>query len=325
MAAPTSGVPSTSQPTNGPDRTWLVALATSLWGLSALMREPLAEQMPAPTVVFFEHLVIVACLSPWLLPAFRAIRAASLRAKLSILVIGGGSSALAATLFTAAFTYGDPITPQVLQKLQPLLAMALAALLLGERMTRRYPLFAVPAVAGAWLMAFPDPFAVSLASAGGAALAIGAAVLWACGTVFGRAAGAELSAVHVTALRFAVGLVAAALIATFSGAPLVFSPFTAHNVVLLLLLALVPGLASLTAYYHGLRSTPATRATLAELAFPVTAAVVGVAFLDATMNVGQWFGFALVLASVTALVLHERRSRRSAVVRAEAVEAASTR
>lgn len=296
------------------DRTWLVACAAALWGVSALMREPLAQQMPAPTIVFFEHLVIVVCLAPWLLPAVRALWAASPRVKVAIIVIGGGSSALAATMFTAAFAIGDPITPQVLQKLQPIFAMLLAAILLGERVTRRFPLFAVPALIGAWLLAFADPFGVTVASLTAAGLAVGAAALWAGGTVFGRVAGVELSAVHVTALRFLFGLVAAAAIVQVKGAPLAFSPLTGRNVALLVALALIPGLLALFAYYNGLRATPATRATLAELAFPITAAAVGVVILGSTLEWSQWAGFALVLVAVTALALHERRSERPAVV-----------
>ena len=107
------------------DRTWLVALAASLWGLSALWRGPLAKEYPALAIVFWEHLVLVVLVSPWIVPAVRRVLAASTRTKVSVLVIGAGSSALATTLFTAAFRLGDPITPQVLQKLQPLIAIAL--------------------------------------------------------------------------------------------------------------------------------------------------------------------------------------------------------
>ncbi|HEX6055991.1 MAG TPA: EamA family transporter, partial [Intrasporangium sp.] len=60
-------------------------------------------------------------------------------------------------------------------------------------------------------------------------------------------------------------------------------------------------------------NTPASRATLAELAFPITAAVVGVAVLGRTLAPSQWVGFAIVLVAVVGLVLHEQRSDRPAV------------
>jgi drug/metabolite transporter (DMT)-like permease len=303
--------------TRAGDHTWLIALAASLWGFSSLLREPLSQELPALAVVLAEHVVLVLAVSPWLVAATQALLRSSVRTKLGILVIGAGSSALATTMFTAAFRIGDPITPQVLQKLQPVVALLLAAVLLGERLTPRFPLFALPAILGAWLLAFPDPLGVGVQSLTAAALALGAATLWAAGTVLGRMVSAELSFVHVTTLRFAVGLVALAVFAAVTstpvGVPLALVPQ-------LVLLALVPGLLALVLYYFALRRTPASRATLAELAFPLSAALVGVTLLDGRLDVSQWLGFAVVLASVVTLALHEHRAEHPAVAVPDRVE-----
>ena len=299
------------------DRTWLVALAASFWGLSALWRGPLAKEYPALAVVFWEHLVLVVLVSPFLLRAVRHVLRASTRTKVSVLVIGAGSSALATTLFTAAFRLGDPITPQVLQKLQPVIAVALAAVVLGERLRPTYAFFLAPALVGAWLLAFADPFGVTVSSAQAALLAVGAAVLWAAGTVLGRAARAELSFTDLTALRFGVGLVTLLVIAGATSTPLAVGLDAAPNI---LLLALFPGLIALVLYYLALGRTPASRATLAELAFPLTAAVVGIIAFGARPTGTQWLGVAIVLVSVVGLALHEQRSSRPSVdapVRAE--------
>ncbi|ADU49692.1 DMT family transporter [Intrasporangium calvum] len=296
--------------TRNADRTWLIALAASLWGLSAIWRDPLAKQYPSVAIVFWEHVVLALLVSPWLVGALRAVAVARRRTQVSVLVIGAGSSALATTLFTSAFRLGDPITPQVLQKLQPLIALLLAAVLLGERLRASFAFFAVPAIAGAWLLSFPEPFAVSVTSLYAAGLALGAAALWAAGTVLGRAASAELTFRQLTTLRFGVGLVALAVISLVTGTSVRIDAGSAGNIVVL---ALVPGLVALLLYYRGLRTTPASRATLAELAFPITAAVVGVTVLGRTLDGSQWVGFAIVLAAVVALALHERRSERPSV------------
>lgn len=292
------------------DRTWLVALAASLWGLSALWRSPLAKDYPSLTIVFWEHLILVLLVSPWVLPAVRRVLAASLRTQLSVLVIGAGSSALATTLFTMAFRMGDPITPQVLQKLQPLIAVALAAIILGERLRAKFLLFVVPALIGAWLLAFADPLGVTVSSAQAALLALGAASLWAAGTVLGRLASAELKFRDLTALRFTVGLVTLAIIAGVTSTPLGMRWSAAPS---LILLALFPGLLALVLYYLALGRTPASRATLAELAFPLTAAVVGIVAFSARPSATQWLGMGIVLTAVVGLALHEQRSARPAV------------
>ena len=298
------------------DRTWMVALAASLWGVSSLLREPLSKALPALTVVLLEHVVLVLFVLPWVVPAVRALARSSRRTQLGVLVIGAGSSALATTMFTAAFRLGDPVTPQVLQKLQPVIAVVLAAVILGERLTPRFGLFAVPALVGAWLLSFPDPFGVSVQGLAAAGLAVGAAALWAAGTVLGRMVSAELSFLHVTTLRFTVGLVALAVMTVGTGTPV---SLPLELVPRLVLLALVPGLLALVLYYVALRTTPASRATFGELAFPLTAAFVGVTVLGASLTSSQWTGFAVVLVSVLGLALHERTSRRPAVAAADDV------
>lgn len=288
-----------------------MALAASLWGLSALWRGPLAAQFPSVAIVFWEHLVLTLLVLPWLAPAVRRVLAASRRTQAAVLVIGAGSSALATVLFTLAFAVGDPITPQVLQKLQPLLALALAALLLGERLRRSYLFFLLPALVGAWLLTFADPLGVSVASAQAALLALGAAALWGAGTVLGRLASAELSFRDLTALRFSLGLATMAGVAGATGTPLALSWSAAPSVVLL---ALLPGLLALVLYYLALGRTPASRATLAELAFPLTAALVGVVAFGSRPEASQWLGVAIVLVTVVSLSLHEQRATRPAVV-----------
>lgn len=280
-----------------------MAIAAAMWGLDGLLRLPLAQELPAATVVFWEHFLVVAVLIPWVPAALRALRRCGKREWLAAVVVGGGSSTLATALFTAAFQVGDAITPLVLQKLQPVLAVVAAFFILGERIRGGYLAFALPALVGAWLLAFADPFDIRIAALRSALLALGAAALWGAGTVLGRLLSSELRAWDVTVLRFSIGLPAAALIAWFRGVSFAAEP---ESFVGLALLAFIPGLFALGLYYVGMRSTAAARATLGELAFPVTAALVGVTVLGQSLSATQWIGFGVVLVSVAGLGLHER-------------------
>ncbi len=293
------------------DRTWLVACAAALWGTDGLLRKPLADALPAASVVFWEHLIVVVLLAPFLPSAVRAFAGAPRRHQAALVAIGVGASAVATALFTAAFRLGDPVTPLVLQKLQPVFAVLTAYVLLAERVRAGYFAFAVPALAGAWLLAFSDPLSVRVAAAQAALLSLGAAALWAGGTVLGRMVAVTMAPRDVTVLRFAIGLPAAFVILGITDAPLAVGWANAPG---LLLLAVVPGLLALSLYYVGLRTTAASRATLAELAFPVTAALIGVGLLGTRLTGTQWLGFAIVVVSVTALGWHERVRRTRPVV-----------
>jgi drug/metabolite transporter (DMT)-like permease len=275
-----------------------VAVAAGLWGMDALIRRPLAHSTEPATIVFGEHVVLVAVLAPVVVVALPALWRAGPRFVAAGIVIGAGSSALATILFTQAFVEGDPVTPVVLQKIQPLIAVSLAAVMLGERPRPRFGLFLVGGLAGAWLMAFPSPFEVSLHGMAPALYALAAAGLWALGTVLGRFLSLELPFEHVTAVRCAFGLPAALAAALVLGAPLTAS---LHDELFIALLALVTGLVALLLYYYGLQRTTASVASIAELAFPVVAIAVGYFAFDTTLTRTQLAGVALTSLVVMGL------------------------
>jgi drug/metabolite transporter, DME family len=273
----------------------LVAVAAALWGTDALLRRPLAQSTQAATIVFGEHLVLVLLTLPLIPPALVAVTRAGKRYVLAAAAIGIGASAIATILFTEAFVHGDPVTPVVLQKIQPLVAVVAAWFILGERPRPHFGWFLAAGLVGTWLIAFPNPFDIHVDAALPALYAITAAVLWAFGTVLGRLLATRLRFQHVTALRFFFGLPASAVAVLIVGAPFFTS---ADDTFWIAALAVVTGLVALSLYYYGLQRTPAVIAALAELTFPVTAAAVGYFAFDATLDGSQWVG-----VGVTTLVV----------------------
>jgi drug/metabolite transporter, DME family len=277
---------------------FLIAIAAALWGTDALLRKPLAESTEAATIVFGEHLVLVLIMLPVIPAAFAAVLQAGPRYVAAAAAIGIGASAIATILFTQAFVHGDPVTPVVLQKVQPLFAVVGAWFILGERPRPKYGWLLLGGVVGAWLIAFPSPFEIHVDKAYTALLAITAAALWAMGTVLGRLLATRLHFQHVTALRFAFGLPASAVAVLLLGAPFTTS---ASDFAWIAALAIVTGLVALSLYYIGLQRTPAIIAALAELTFPVTAAAVGYFAFDATLDGSQWLGVAVTTGVVLVL------------------------
>jgi drug/metabolite transporter, DME family len=283
----------------------LVALGAGLWGTDALLRRGLALDLPASTVVFYEHLVLAALMLPVLLRVpWRRLSSGDLAC---LLLIGVGASAVATGLFTMAFRYGEPTTPLLLQKLQPFVAILGARLLLGERIRPRFVPYLAGAVVAAWLITFPDPLQVRPREAAAGALAAGAAVLWAMGTVLGRRLSARLSFTELTAARFGIGLPAAFLIVLLVGGTSDLA-IERTSVVPLVLLALIPGLLALLLYYRGLRSTPASAATVAELAFPLSALLLNWLAFGTTLVATQALGLAALAAILVRMSLPSPRN-----------------
>jgi DME family drug/metabolite transporter len=281
-----------------------VSVAATMWGLDGLIRKPLAHSTSPTTIVFGEHVVLVAVTLPLLVPALLALWRAGLRYILAGIAIGAGASAIATILFTQALFNGDFITSLVLQKAQPLVAVAGAWLVLGEKPRRRFAWFLVPGLAGIWLIALEHPLAPRAQGLIPIAEALGAAVLWGLGTVFGRYLSRRLAFEHVTTVRFAFGLVASA-----AALPIVGTAAFAgtHDSFWIAVLALVTGLAALGLYYYGLRRTPAIVAALGELAFPVTATLVGIYVFNDSLRWTQWVGVLITVAVDSLLPTRPRR------------------
>ena len=274
----------------------LVSIAAAMWGLDGLIRKPLSHSTSPATI-------LVALTLPLLVPALLALWRAGPRYLLAGILIGAGASAIATILFTEALFHGDFITVLVLQKAQPLVAVAGAWLVLGEQPRPRFAWFLLPALAGIWLIALVHPLAPHAQGLTPIVESLGAAALWGMGTVLGRYLSRRLEFQQVSTVRFAFGLIASAAALPIVGDKALAS---VHDSLFIALLALVTGFLALGLYYYGLRRTPALIAALGELAFPVTAAVVGIYVFNSNLRWTQWIGVALTVAVVTLLPVRER-------------------
>jgi drug/metabolite transporter (DMT)-like permease len=173
-----------------------------------------------------------------------------------------------------------------------------ARIILGEQPRPRFALYFVPALAGVWLIGVQHPFHPTAQGLKPMLFALAAAGLWALGTVLGRFLSQRMKFQHVTTLRFAFGLPAAAIALLVLGAPAFAS---GHDTVWIAVLALVTGLVALGLYYYGLQSTPAVAATIAELAFPVSATLVGYFKFGYVLTGWQWVGVGLTTLVVALL------------------------
>jgi drug/metabolite transporter, DME family len=282
----------------------LVSLAAAMWGLDGLIRKPLSDSTSAYTIVFGEHVVLVTLTLPLLVAAFTALWRAGWPYVGAGIAIGAGASAIATILFTKALFHGDFITVVVLQKVQPLIAVAGAWLVLGEQPRRGFAWILLPALAGIWLIALPHPLHPHAHGLTPIVETLAAAALWGMGTVFGRYLGRRLAFEHVSTVRFGFGLVASACALPIVGAA-AFS--NAHDSFWIAVLALVTGFLALNLYYYGLRRTPALLAAIGELAFPVTAALVGIYVFNSSLRWTQWVGVAVTVGVISLLPVRRRQ------------------
>jgi drug/metabolite transporter (DMT)-like permease len=290
----------------------LVILGSALWGTDAVFRRPLTASLSPVTIVFLEHCVLALVTIPVVLKLRSQFQRLGKRDYAALLVIAIGGSVVASVLFTFAIKYGNPTAVILLQKTQPLFTVLLAYVVLGERPTRWFwPWFAV-AMAGATLISLPDrhsgfPTIHELPAT--SLCAIGAAILWSSATVCGRYIVPIISTPFLTSLRFILALPALAILYALQAPQARRVPTDLYSVLTVIEMALIPGLLALFLYYKGLRSTTAWLASVCELASPITAIVVNWLVLNTMLSAIQFVGSALLVASVTIVVILNSSAR----------------
>jgi drug/metabolite transporter (DMT)-like permease len=305
----------------------LVAVAATLWVSDAYFRNQLIKHLSPTQIVVAEDALIALFLLPVLFRSWHEVRILGIRGWIAVGLIAVGAQSLATILFTASFSYQIYAETLVLQQTQPLLAIALAWIVLGER---RRPWFwpaAAVALVAVYLVVFAqDPLApVSALQKGrleAGLLALGAAAFWASGTVLGRYALGSISFWSMTSLRFTLALPVLIVIVLFQYGPAGFGHYQLSDFwPNLLAIAIVPGLLALLLYYRALSKTPASLATIAEMAYPVAATLIFWApppwGFNQPVYPAQVIGTALLLAVI--LILNWSKENAPPVVQAAAL------
>ncbi len=285
----------------------LIALAAMLWGSDLLLRTRVVQAGWSPSyIVLAEHLLLTAAFLVPLWRGRRLLASLSRRQWAALCFVGVGGSALATWLYTTAFSldYSRALTVALLQKTQPIFALLLAGVVLGERRSPGFWAWCGLALSGACLLVVGDkdfgPHLLGRVRLEQAGLAIGASALWGAATVAGRPLSVLLPPSLLAGVRFALALPVLALLSLLSAPPTIAAR-TPEIAGLLCLIALLPGVLGMGLYYWGLRGTTASAATLAELCYPLTALLIGVFVQHAPLMPGQWLGLALLLAAVLGL------------------------
>lgn len=257
-----------------------VAVAATMWASDAYFRNQLISHLSATEIVVAEDALIALLLVGVLYRSRAELKKLTPRGWVAVGIIAAGAQALATILFTASFSYRIFAETFVLQQTQPLIAIAMAWIVLGERRRPWFWATAAVALVAVYMVVFAqDPLqpvsALQHGRVEAGLFALGAAVLWASGTVFGRFALGSISFWSMTSLRFTLALPVLVAIVLVQEGTAGFTHYRLSDFLPnLLAIAVVPGLLALLLYYRALSKTPASLATIAEMAFPVAATLI---------------------------------------------------
>ena len=275
-----------------------IFIAAILWGLDGILRRSLYS-LPPITIVFFEHLIGLIIISPFLL---RAWKKEALEAKewYALGVVALLSGVLGTLFFTTALLKVNFIPFSVvflIQKLQPIFAIAMAWAVLKEVPSARYWLWALLALVAGYFVTFPMgvvSFAAGGAYVTAALFALAAAIAWGSSTALSRYALLNHSNTLITGVRFLLTVPIALIFVFAMGALPSLSAVTPIQYGTLALIAVSTGMLALWIYYRGLRTTPVRISAIVELAFPMTAVLIDFLLYGVTLHWSQYLA-ALVL------------------------------
>ena len=281
-----------------------VITAASLWAIDGVALRPLLYNLPVSLVVFVESLIVALLLIPILVKNFSSIKELAYKDWLAFLGVAVFGGALGTMAITKALFYVDYVNLSIvilMQKLQPVFALLLAAIVLKERLPFNFFFWAAVAISGAYLMTFG--FHIPNVDAGdktylAAFFALIAAFSFGFSTVLSKRALLNVSFELGTYLRFAISAVVMLIIVGINQTIVSVDMISFKQVVIFFLIAFTTGGTAIFLYYYGLKKISASVAAICELAFPLTAIILEYILRKNILGPLQWLGVILLIVSI---------------------------
>ncbi|MBK9290594.1 MAG: EamA family transporter [Bacteroidetes bacterium] len=284
-----------------------VGLAAVLWGFDGVVLTPQLYRLDVIYVVFILHLVPFLMMHPFFWRSYKSLAKMSPTDWLTFSLIGLfggaiGTIAIVKALFLLNFNQLSVVV--LLQKLQPVFAIALAALLLKERISRRYAFWSAVAIVSGYFLTFgwnlPD-LQTGSNTIHAALLALLAAFSFGSSTVFSKKVLFKYPFTTSTFFRYGFTSAIMLIIMMFFGDFGQSALTTGRDWLFILIIGLTTGSGAIFLYYYGLRRIKAMTATISELLFPVSAVVFDYLINDSVLNPLQWISAALMVFAIIRL------------------------
>ncbi len=281
-----------------------LTLASALWAVSTAISKDLLASVPPITLLVIQLTPSVVLL--WLLVLARGMRPVRLRVLLSLAWIGWLNPGLSYTLSMLGLTRTTASVTTLLWAAEPALIVAMAWVVLREAITAR--LLAVTATAACGVLLASGLVSKSDPMAGGgygAVLILGGVLCCALYTVLSRRIASTIDPLFTVAVQQTVGLAWAVAIWPLElqgGAADHLLAVSARSFLGGAITGLMYYAAAFWFYLNGLRSVPASTASIFLNLIPVFGIATAYVYLGERLTGSQWIGAATILLSVLALL-----------------------
>lgn len=282
----------------------LIGVSAMFWGFDGIVLTPQLYNLPVPFVVFVLHLVPFLLMNLFLYkryPLLKTLDKTELFSLIMVAAFGGtiGTMAIVKALFLVNFQSLSIVV--LLQKLQPVFAISLAAFFLKEKLRRNFLLWAIIALGAGYFLTFgvelpqiqndKNTIYASL-------LAVLAAFSFGSSTVFSKKVLGKLD--FITATFFRYGFTATIMFGVVLSMGLLgsFQMVSPHNWMIIAIIAATTGSGAIFLYYYGLKNVKAIIATIMELFFPMSAIIFDYFINGHLLSPVQWLSAAVMIFAI---------------------------
>lgn len=282
-----------------------VIFAALLWSIDGFLRQEL-NTVPSILIVSLEHSIGAIIFLPFLVKSWESIKTLGQREWVSILWIAIFGGILGTFFYTKALGYVNYINLSVvvlLQKLQPVFAIALSSIILKEKLSNKFISLSLSAIIGAYLVTFGSTleFEWNDKTIIASLLALLSAFCWGSSTVLGKHALKSLPFEAVTSLRLTVTAFFTLIVLFATAEFSMVLELKSAQWQKILMIVFSSGSIALAIYYYGLQNLPASHTTIYELAWPLSALLLDWAVRGQLLNATQLLGALILLVSMIIL------------------------
>lgn len=289
-----------------------IGISAIMWGFDGVVLTPRLYNLDVGFVVFMLHLIPFVLMNLFMFRQYRFINEFNTKdiiVFLSIALTGGalGTLSIVKALFLVNFQQLSIVV--LLQKLQPIFAILLAAILLKEKLTSRFLLWGVLAIIAGYTLTFEFNWPTISSDKNtilAAIFALIAAFCFGSSTVFSKMVLEKYNFKTVTFFRYGFTTL---LMFFYVLATQKFQQFfqaNLNNWLFFVIIGLTTGSGAIFLYYFGLRHVNAIISVIVELLFPVSAIIFDYLFNDARLSIIQWVSAAIMVFAIIK-ISHKRK------------------
>lgn len=284
-----------------------ISISAIMWGFDGVVLTPRLNNLNVIWVVFVLHAIPFLLMNIFLFKQYRNINTFLKQDYILLFFIalfGGtiGTIAIVKALFLVNFHQLSVVV--LLQKLQPIFAIILAAILLKEKIKKHFAIWASLAIVSSYFLTF----GLSLPSISmddntikAALFALLAAFSFGSSTVFSKKLLFNHNFITATFYRYGFTSLLLLILVLATSQTEQFKLTSEVNWIYFVIIGITTGSGAIFIFYYGLRRVKAIIATISELLFPISAILFDYIFNDSVLSPVQLLSAAIMVLAIIKL------------------------